>query len=144
MVQENIAETKNCKVCNAGFEITSKDLEFYEKISPVINGERFLIPSPTLCPDCRKQRRLATRNERHLYKRNCDATGKSMISIYGPECKSKVYHQDEWWSDRWSGLDYGREFNSNRSFFAQFGELLEVVPKLSVVVMNAENSEYTN
>jgi len=71
---EKIVETKNCKICSAKFDITDKDLEFYEKISPVFNSEKYLIPSPTLCPDCRHQRRLSFRNERNLYKRKCDAT----------------------------------------------------------------------
>jgi hypothetical protein len=31
---EKVVETKNCKHCSAKFEITDKDLEFYEKISP--------------------------------------------------------------------------------------------------------------
>ena len=32
---EKIIETKVCKHCQANFEITDKDLEFYEKVSPV-------------------------------------------------------------------------------------------------------------
>jgi hypothetical protein len=32
---EKIVETKTCKHCNTLFEITNKDLEFYEKVSPV-------------------------------------------------------------------------------------------------------------
>jgi hypothetical protein len=32
---ERIVETKTCKHCEAKFEITDKDLEFYEKVSPV-------------------------------------------------------------------------------------------------------------
>ncbi|EKE29835.1 MAG: hypothetical protein ACD_2C00089G0002 [uncultured bacterium (gcode 4)] len=144
MVQEQVSETKKCKMCWISFDITSQDLEFYDKASPVIDWVKFSIPAPTLCPDCRRQRRMACRNERNLYKRNCDATGKSMISIYSPETKWIVYHQDEWWSDRWNALDYWKTMDFKRSFFAQFWELLEAVPKLSVVVMNAENSEYTN
>jgi Zn ribbon nucleic-acid-binding protein len=71
---EKIIETKTCKHCNSSFEITDKDLEFYEKVSPTFNSKKYSIPSPTLCPDCRQQRRLSFRNERSLYKRNCDAS----------------------------------------------------------------------
>ena len=28
-------ETKTCKHCSCNFEVTDKDLEFYEKVSPV-------------------------------------------------------------------------------------------------------------
>jgi len=65
---------KTCKKCSTHFEITSSDLEFYKKISPKFDGKVFEIPTPTLCPECRQQRRLSFRNERNLYKRDCDAT----------------------------------------------------------------------
>jgi hypothetical protein len=34
---EKIVETKKCKHCNASFGITDKDLEFYDKVSPIFN-----------------------------------------------------------------------------------------------------------
>jgi hypothetical protein len=34
---EKVVETKECKNCSIKFEITDKDLEFYEKVSPVFN-----------------------------------------------------------------------------------------------------------
>jgi hypothetical protein len=71
---EKVVETKVCNHCNTKFDITDKDLEFYEKISPIFNDKKYSIPTPTLCPDCRQQRRLTFRNERKLYKRKCDAT----------------------------------------------------------------------
>jgi len=88
---EKIVETKVCKHCGVSFDITDKDLEFYEKVSPVFSNFnpgvkketsglkllesgkiKYLIPSPTLCPDCRAKRRMSFRNERKLYKRKCD------------------------------------------------------------------------
>lgn len=56
---EKTVQTKQCKNCNTSFNITDKDLEFYDKISPIFNGERFSIPSPSFCPECRQQRRLS-------------------------------------------------------------------------------------
>ena len=35
MQNEKVIEIKNCKHCESKFEITDKDLEFYEKVSPV-------------------------------------------------------------------------------------------------------------
>jgi len=77
---EKIIQTKQCKKCSAKFDITDRDLEFYKKVSPKFPspqpsplGERefivYEIPTPTLCPECRQQRRLSFRNERKLYKR---------------------------------------------------------------------------
>jgi len=34
---EKIVEEKKCRKCSSLFTITDKDLEFYEKISPVFN-----------------------------------------------------------------------------------------------------------
>jgi hypothetical protein len=90
MQNEKVVETKICKHCESNFEITDKDLEFYEKVSPIFKiplnpplkkGEvtkeqgdfvKFLIPTPKLCPSCRHIRRLCWRNERKLYHRKCD------------------------------------------------------------------------
>ncbi|MDP2103545.1 MAG: hypothetical protein Q8K26_01330 [Candidatus Gracilibacteria bacterium] len=141
---ETLVETKACKHCGVSFPITDKDLEFYEKVSPVFNGERYAIPTPTLCPDCRQQRRLSFRNERKLYKRKCDATGRDIISIYSPDKPFKVYHQDFWWSDKWDPMEYGRDFDFGRSFFEQYGDLLKSVPRLCMSNKESENSDYCN
>ena len=34
MKDEKVVKTKICKHCSASFDITDKDLEFYEKVSP--------------------------------------------------------------------------------------------------------------
>jgi len=126
---------KNCLQCNTGFEITAADRQFYSKIS---------VPEPTFCPDCRQQRRLAWRNERTLYRKNCDLCQKSIISIYSPDKSFKVYCQSCWWSDKWDTLDYGRDFDFSRPFFQQFRELQSVVPRMALINSKSENSEYTN
>jgi hypothetical protein len=40
-MQEKIVQTKVCKQCNLSFNITDKDLEFYDKFSPKFNDEKF-------------------------------------------------------------------------------------------------------
>lgn len=133
---------KSCTNCSAEFEITQDDLEFYDKVSPVFNGKKELIPPPTLCPECRRQRRHAHRNERNLYHRKCDLTGQSIISAYAPERKVIVYNHHDWWSDKWNAHSYGKEFDFSRPFFDQFSELLQTVPHMNVAVGNVENSDY--
>lgn len=105
-MNEQIIETKKCKSCEIEYNITDKDKDFYNRISPKFDGQKFEIPFPTLCPDCRQQRRLSWRNERNLYKRPCDATGKSIISVYSAEKPYKVFEQNEWWSDKWNPMGY--------------------------------------
>lgn len=124
---------KNCKNCSAEFEITNDDLAFYEKLS---------VPSPTFCPDCRLQRRLMMRNEKNLYKRNCDFCKKPIISFFDENVSFPVYCPDCWWSDKWDPESHGRDFDFDRPFFEQFQDLVNKVPKASLLQLNNENSEY--
>lgn len=137
---------KVCKQCGSGFEITDEDLEFYKKVSPVINGKRFDIPVPTLCPECRQQRRISWRNERSLYSRKCSKTAKRIISMYTEDAVFPVYDNDIWWSDKWNPLDYGRDFDFNRPFFQQLRELHDKVPHFALAVAKPtmQNSDYCN
>jgi len=140
---EKIIETKVCK-CWEKFNITDKDLEFYDKVSPIFNWIKYSISSPTLCPDCRQQRRLSFRNERKLYKRKCDLTWKDVISIYSQDKPYKVYEQSEWWSDKWNPIDYNMDYDFSRPFFGQFEELQKSIPHPALLNKNIENSEYWN
>ncbi|MCA9364002.1 hypothetical protein KC727_02175 [Candidatus Kaiserbacteria bacterium] len=128
-------ETKTCKKCQNDFTVTPEDSVFYEKID---------VPPPTLCPECRYIRRLLDRNEWTMYRRTCDATGKSIVSIYKEDVPFPVYQQDYWKSDAWDSLEYGRDFDFSRPFFEQYEELRSVVPHLALVNSNSVNSEYTN
>jgi hypothetical protein len=119
-------------------------MDFYEKISPVFGDWKAQIPTPNLCPDCRQRRRLSFRNERKLYKRKCDASGKDIISIYSPNKKFKVYDQKIWWSDSRNPMDYGFEFNFNTSFTEDFKELMSNIPHLSLLGLQNEESDYVN
>ena len=104
--------------------------------------KKIAVPEPTLCPQCRMQRRFAFRNERKLYRRRCDLTGKSIISFHHPDKDYTVYAHQEWWSDKWNALDYGCDFDFSRPFFEQFSELQKQVPRLSMQISHCENSDY--
>jgi hypothetical protein len=124
---------KSCRQCSASFLIRPWDEEFYKMVET---------PIPTLCPDCRLQRRFAFRNERHLYRRTCDLTGKSIISVHHAIKPFPVYDHHEWWGDRWDGLEYGRDFDFSRPFFEQFAELENQVPHMSMMISHSENCDY--
>ena len=141
---EKTVETKICKQCSISFDITDKDLEFYEKISPIFWWKKYQIPPPTFCPDCRQQRRLTFRNERKLYKRKCDVSNQEMVSLYHNDNNYKVYSQDKWWWDDWDALDYWIEINLEEPFSQQFYNLSLVVPKINILNWESTNSEYTN
>ena len=133
-----------CRQCNGDFEVSDDDLSFLEQISPVYDGEKFLILPPDYCALCRLQRRMCFRNERVLYHRKCDATGANMITCFAPGTSYKVYAHDYWWSDKWDGAIYGRNFDFSKSLMAQMKELSLDVPHNSLVTTNCINSEYTN
>jgi hypothetical protein len=139
-----IVEWKTCKVSGQEFPIYQSDKDFYDKISPVIDGNKYAIPTPSLCPEQRQRRRLAFRNDRKLYRRTCNATGKQIISIYSPDKAYTVYEQQAWRSDSRDPLNFGKEVDFTKSFFEQFDELMHEVPHLSLVTKMNENSEYVN
>ncbi len=129
---------QTCRHCKVSFEITDSDCAFYEKISPVFEGQTYRIPPPTLCPDCRQQRRLAWRNERKLYNRKSDLSGQEIISVLSPDKNQVVYANKEWWSDSWDASLYAQEFDFRKSFFEQFSVLLQRVP-LFALMMDSES-----
>lgn len=137
-------EQKTCKSCDKPFQIPDEDLKFLLSFAPLIGSKRQEVSPPNLCPTCRLQLRMSFRNERKLYKGKSSFSGKEIISMFAPEYEYKVYDRDEWWSDSWSPLEYGRDFDFNRTFTEQFKELYKVVPHLYLQNVNAENSYYTN
>ncbi len=132
---ETKSENKTCQNCKKDFTIESEDFNFYEKIK---------VPPPTFCPECRQQRRYAWRNERTLYRRDCDLCGKNTVTIYSKNKPFKVYCNECWWGDGWDSSSYGQEFDFSRPFFDQFLELQYQVPRMALLNKNSVNSEYTN
>ena len=142
--KDPIVEWKTCAISGQQFPIYQSDLDFYHKISPTFAGQRFQIPTPTLCPEERQRRRLSFRNERKLYKRKCDMSGKDIISIYSPDKPYKVYDQKIRRSDSRDPMDYGMDFDFSKSFTEQYSSLSTKTPTLNLMDMYNENSEYTN
>ena len=132
------SETKICQNCKKDFTIEPDDFGFYEKIG---------VPPPTFCPECRRQRRWAWRNNISLYSRKCDLCGKSVVSIYSPDSGLTIYCNKCWWSDKWDPKSYAAEYNFSKSFFAQFRELMKKVPHMAIVNddgIASLNCEYTH
>jgi hypothetical protein len=128
-------EQRVCQNCHNNFTIDSDDFGFYKKME---------VPPPTLCPDCRYQRRLMNRNEWIFYRRACDLCKKDVVTIHRPEYPGKVFCQPCWWSDNWDSAGTGQDFDFNRSFFEQFNELRLKSPRMAMNNSRSVNSEYTN
>ncbi|MFA6324802.1 MAG: hypothetical protein WCX46_01065 [Candidatus Paceibacterota bacterium] len=132
---ENKSEIKICQNCKKDFVIEQEDFNFYEKIK---------VPPPTFCPECRLQRRMIHRNERTLYKRTCNLCKKNIVSAYCGDVLFPVYCHDCWWGDKWSPLDYGKNYDFFEPFFEQFNKLSYQIPLCNVFNLNQVNSEYCN
>lgn len=143
-MDEKVKETRKCENCWCEFWITDWDKEFLEKFWPTFNWKKYTIPFPKFCPDCRMQRRLAFRNERTLYKRKCDISWKTIISIYSPEKDYKIFNTKDRWTDKRDPLSYWVDFDFNKPFFEQFNELMKKVPRPWLYRENTENSDYWN
>lgn len=128
-------ETRTCQNCKQEFRIEPDDFKFCEKIN---------VPPPTFCFYCRIQRRMAFRNERMLYKRQCDAPGhtEQLISIFSPENKQIVFDHASWWGDSWDPTTYGQDVDFTRPFLTQVKELWAKVPDVALLNINPVNSEY--
>jgi len=126
-------EIKTCQNCKTKFTIEPEDFEFYKKVG---------VPAPTFCPECRMIRRFSFRNQKSIYKRKCDASGKEIFSLYSPELPIKVYDSNIWNSDKWDPMEYGRDYNFNKPFLKQFNQLRRGVPYSSGFVIDMVNSNY--
>jgi hypothetical protein len=128
---------KSCIRCNSAFSITEEDSVFYEK---------FKVPEPRCCPECRERRRMLFHAERRIYRRQCALSGESLLSHFHPDGPITVYKPALWWGDSWDALEYGQEIDLTRPFFPQFKTLLHRVPYSALFTdyLNNENSEYTN
>lgn len=126
---------KTCSVTGEAFVVEDLDLALYKRLG---------VPVPTLCPTERQRRRISFRNFRSLYHRPCSGSGKQIISMYHAEQPFPVYETSFWYGDSWDGLQYGREFDFSRTFFEQYAELADVVPRSSIATIRTENCEYSN
>ncbi len=127
-----------CTRCHQQLNIDRTEQEFFQKME---------LPLPKLCPRCRQQRRLAFRNTRNLYKRDCSHCTQPMLSIYSNDKLMTVYCQACYWSDSWDPLQYGVDYDFSKSFFEQFNTLLRTVPvpnQIFFYVSTLENSQFNN
>lgn len=89
-IPENIKDvlddiTKQILTCEATgkpYKIIPQELEFYRKMQ---------LPIPRKCPDQRHKERLALRNPRKLFTRNCSKCRTEMQTTYSPERPETVY-----------------------------------------------------
>ena len=70
------AQVLTCQETGKPYKIVAPELAFYRKMN---------LPIPRVCPDKRHWNRMAQRNDRVLYTRDCPQCDVTMASTYGPE-----------------------------------------------------------
>lgn len=80
--KENGKDIFACKVCRRNYLIIPREAEFYE---------RFSIPTPDMCPDCRHLRRFTARGPNKLWQRNCAKCNASFETNYAPDRPEILY-----------------------------------------------------
>ncbi|MDD5056036.1 MAG: hypothetical protein PHZ00_07280 [Candidatus Peribacteraceae bacterium] len=74
-----------CENTKRPFRIIRKELDFYRKMR---------VPVPIFHPDERHKRRMAMRNPRKLWERECAKCGKGMKTSFAPEKPEKVFCEE--------------------------------------------------
>lgn len=115
--------------------MNDKEIKFCQKIH---------IPSPKNSSIERMRYVMSLRNERKLYRRKCNATGKEIISAYPAESIFKIYDNHIWWGDTWDAIEYGKNTNLNRPFWQQYAELQKEVPREGTSVFKSENCNFNS
>src|SRR6185295_5748612 len=126
---------KICTLTGEEFELLPQEESFCRSLG---------VPPPETCPEERIRALMATRNERKLYHRQCDASGENIISAYHTDVPFPVYKNAIWWGGGWDAREYGRDFDFSRPFFEQFLELQNVVPREGTSIFNCENCDYNS
>jgi len=128
------SQTKTCQNCKNDFTIEPDDFLFYEKLK---------VPAPTFCPECRMIRRFAFRNQKNLFKNKDHFTGEQLFSLIPPDSGISVITQEEWYSDKWDGTDYGEDFDFSIPFLNQLFNLHKKIPQFNLNVSRMVNSPYS-
>lgn len=136
-----------CTTCSATFTVSEEEKNFLQKISPIYGAQKFEIPEPTNCPLCRLAARTSQRNEQNMYHNTSAITKKPLIALYSPDTewgkKYKIVTHEEWWSENWDGLNYGRDFDFSRTFFDQFHDLCLEIPHVNLIQIANDNCPFT-
>ncbi|MDD5770580.1 MAG: hypothetical protein PHE25_06420, partial [Candidatus Gracilibacteria bacterium] len=131
-----IVENKICKYCNDEFPL-------YDLEKNLLDKHGFCYPD--FCPTCRFRMLYSYINDKHLYHRIDDLSGKNIISNITPEFDSQVYKAEDY--KKMILDDYGLKFAKDigEDIFSDFKKIYINFPKPSKLIYpELENSEYSS
>lgn len=139
--------TRTCTFCRQPFTFSDDEKAFLGKMTFRIGTTSVHFPEPEHCPDCRLQLKTCHRNERYLYKGKSALSQKDMVALYEGTAPWGdpyiVYAQDEWHGDGWDAMEKGIPVETDQPFFAQWAKLHKAVPRMGLITVSNENSDFT-
>ncbi len=124
---------KACPITGRTFEVTPEEMALRKKLG--VDGE------PEFHPVFRFMQLGAFWQHWNLFKRKCDRTGKSIISVFSDDCPYPVWHKDEWIKH---ADPPAAEVDLTKPVFPQMQELFFRSPIAHNVGTANENCEYTD
>ena len=128
-------EKKQCEKCHQEFVIQADDFVFYEKMD---------LPLPTMCPRCRLKYLSAFWTFGRFRITNSALSGKRIITMLPETVPFPIYERNEFVSDTWDALSYGKDYDSSRPFIEQLVELQSVVPHPHQCGIKNVNCDWTD
>ncbi len=125
--------TQSCKKCKKEFSVNNGELRMYRKLN---------MPLPKECFYCRIQHLFAFWTFGKFRKGKSDLSGESLITTLPKKPRYPIYTSREWFSDAWDPLEHGQPYDPTRSFFEQFKEVQEKVPRPHQVGRNNVNCDW--
>jgi len=128
-------ETKICQSCKNDYVIEPEDFQFYEKLD---------LPAPEMCPICRWKYLLAFWVFGKFRIAKSALSGQTIITVIPESAPFPIYDREEFVSDAWDPLIYGKDYEPTRSFMQQLVELQSVVPHPHQTGIKNLNSAWTD
>jgi hypothetical protein len=132
----------HCKTCAQVFTHNADDVELLKELAPRIGDQRFDIPAPTRCPECRLALKMAFDTNGEMYRRNDSWSGASILSIYPPEAPFPVISQSAWYADGWDALQPRVEQPPTERFIERLHALRNIIPRPAQKIVQSENCDY--
>jgi hypothetical protein len=125
--------SKICTDCKQEFEISSGDLDLYNKVGLEI---------PAQCFFCRIKQHFGFIVFGKFRKGKSALSGENLITVLPERSRYPIYKSHEWWGDAWDPISFGQDYDSSRGFFEQLKELQEKIPRAHQTGENSTNCDW--
>ena len=134
---------RSCAASGQLFEIPEEDLAFYRQAGPQIGDCHFALSPPKCCPQERRRRRIAFRNQPIFYRARSAVSQEPLLTVYSPQTGYKLCTRGEYLA--LDNTESGRVFDFSRPFFDQFAELQQSTIKAATMSSGEiANSDYAD